>query len=113
MPIDPKGALDALRGGVAGATGRSASGGPMPIVYLAAILGDWKLALTAMRDTLGAMPEASMDVFALELWMPNLPRNNESFKSVMRDFGLVDYWRSSGKWGDFCKPTGKDDFECH
>jgi len=23
----------------------------------------------------------------------------------------VDYWKTNG-WGDFCKPVGKDDFEC-
>jgi hypothetical protein len=26
---------------------------------------------------------------------------------------FVDYFRASGNWGDFCKPVGKDDFECH
>jgi hypothetical protein len=35
------------------------------------------------------------------------------FKSILRDLGLVDYFRSSGRWGDFCKPVGQDDFECH
>ena len=31
----------------------------------------------------------------------------------MRELGLVDYWRAVGDWGDFCKPVGDDDFECH
>ena len=34
-------------------------------------------------------------------------------KQVLRDLGLVDYFRASGKWPDICKPAGKDDFECH
>jgi len=25
---------------------------------------------------------------------------------------IDDYWRETGKWGDFCKPVGADDFEC-
>ena len=31
----------------------------------------------------------------------------------LREVGLVDYYRASGNWGDFCKPVGEDDFECH
>jgi hypothetical protein len=30
----------------------------------------------------------------------------------VRELGLVDYWRASGKWGDFARPVGTDDFEC-
>ncbi len=26
--------------------------------------------------------------------------------------GLVDYWRTSGNWSQFCRPLGADDFEC-
>jgi hypothetical protein len=26
--------------------------------------------------------------------------------------GIVDYWRQSGRWRDFCRPVGADDFEC-
>ena len=40
-------------------------------------------------------------------------RTDPRFKVIVRDLGLVDYWRASDKWGDFCKPSGKDDFECH
>jgi DNA-binding winged helix-turn-helix (wHTH) protein len=31
---------------------------------------------------------------------------------IVRDLGLVDYWRASGNWNDFCRPLGKDDFDC-
>jgi hypothetical protein len=31
----------------------------------------------------------------------------------MREAGLADYWRQSGKWADSCRPVGEDDFECH
>jgi TolB-like protein/Tfp pilus assembly protein PilF len=38
-------------------------------------------------------------------------RKTERFKTLMRDAGLVDYWRARG-WPDLCQPVGTDDFEC-
>jgi TolB-like protein len=67
------------------------------------------LALTAMR-------RASVDFRSLgALWLPMKTdlRSDPKFKQILRDVGLVDYFRSSGNWGDFCKPVGADDFECH
>jgi hypothetical protein len=29
----------------------------------------------------------------------------------LRDLGLVDYWRTSGNWGEFARPVGTEDFE--
>ena len=48
------------------------------------------------------------------IWSPLLSavRKLPAFKSYVRDIGLYDYWRASGKWGDFCRPVGDDDFEC-
>lgn len=40
-------------------------------------------------------------------------RSDPEFKEVLRDLKLVDYYRAGGNWGDFCKPLGPDDFECH
>jgi TolB-like protein len=40
-------------------------------------------------------------------------RSDPRFKDILRKQGLADYFRASGKWGDFCKPVGADDFECH
>jgi hypothetical protein len=40
-------------------------------------------------------------------------RSDSRFKVLLRDLGLADYFRASGNRGDFCKPLGKDDFECH
>jgi TolB-like protein len=47
------------------------------------------------------------------IWDPGLAgvRKLPGFKQLMRDAGLVEYWRKYG-WSDYCKPTG-DDFECH
>ncbi len=38
-------------------------------------------------------------------------RKTERFKKIMRDQGLVVYWRERG-WPSFCRPTTGDDFEC-
>lgn len=82
---------------------------PMSIVaHWATFFGDEKLALQALGD-LGP----SLDIFVI--WRPDLApvRRLPEFKDIVRDLGLVDYWRATGNWGEFCKPVGKDDFECH
>jgi len=33
------------------------------------------------------------------------------FKQLVRNEGLVDYWRVYG-WPDLCRPLGDDDFQC-
>jgi hypothetical protein len=38
-------------------------------------------------------------------------RTTERFKKIMRDEGLVAYWRERG-WPSFCRPATGDDFEC-
>jgi len=51
----------------------------------------------------------------LTLWDPLFAevRRLPGFRQLVTDIGLVEYWRSTGNWGDFCKPVGDDDFECH
>jgi hypothetical protein len=51
---------------------------------------------------------------AFVLWRQILKdtRRLRGFKDLVRDLGLADYWRASGNWGEFCRPLGKDDFEC-
>jgi TolB-like protein len=40
-------------------------------------------------------------------------RADPRFKALVRQVKLDDYWRNTGHWGDFCKPVGDSDFECH
>jgi len=37
-------------------------------------------------------------------------RRTQRFKTVVRDFGFVDYWRARG-WPAQCRPAA-DDFVC-
>ena len=49
------------------------------------------------------------------LWFPDEDKHRlrqmPQFKKLVRDMGLVDYWREAG-WPDLCHPKGEDDFEC-
>ena len=47
------------------------------------------------------------------LWWPTPPsvRRTERFKMLVRNAGLVEYWRSHG-WPDLCHPVGAHDFAC-
>jgi TolB-like protein len=78
------------------------------ITLFADAFGEKDLALSALR-------RAAVDFGAdTALWMPKQSgmRSDPRFKEILRAAGLVDYFRSSGKWGDFCMPLGADDFEC-
>jgi tetratricopeptide (TPR) repeat protein len=87
-----------------------------PVLQLAGVsqwlayFGDAKTALEAHRRALehrATMPAA------FSIWFPVMSevRKLPEFKQLVRDIGLVDYWKKYG-WGDFCKPTTGDDFEC-
>ena len=51
--------------------------------------------------------------FVYGFWTPFQTgvRQDPRFKQIVRDLGLYDYWRASGKWADFARPVGDDDFE--
>jgi TolB-like protein/DNA-binding winged helix-turn-helix (wHTH) protein len=48
------------------------------------------------------------------IWEPHGKelRRLPGFKDLVQELGLAHYWRSTGQWGDFCRPIGEDDFEC-
>ncbi len=81
----------------------------------------YRIALWAAWHGDSALATAALRRYALDLhspriggiWHPILSsaRRTPEFKEIVRDLGLVDYWRRSGKWGDFARPLGDDDFE--
>jgi adenylate cyclase len=72
--------------------------------------GDVELALASLRRALADMHGGMVHV----VWFPDLARTRrtEGFKILLRDIGLVDYWYTTGNWGDFCRPAGDGDVEC-
>ena len=76
-------------------------------------LGDRDLALTALRSDLPRIRGRSSTWWQPWFLVHSGVRADPRFKELMREAGLDDYWRKSGKWADFCGPVGEDDFECH
>ncbi len=70
-------------------------------------IGD--LALEALRRDCVEMRGLTVG----EMWHPLFAglRKDARFKNILRDTGLVGHWRATGKWGDFARPLGNDDFE--
>jgi hypothetical protein len=66
------------------------------------------------KSLFNSVPQLLNDANNLPIWRPIFKgvRQLPGFKDFVRDLGLVDYWRTSGNWGDFCHPVGEEDFEC-
>ncbi len=81
----------------------------MLLSWYAARLGDAPLAVAAMSR---AYIEANGSYLGA-MWFPFLreARKLPAFKTLLRDLGIYGYWRKTGKWGDFARPAGDDDFE--
>lgn len=107
--IDDKNALAIMRTVLADPA--ATAGATIYVALFAGYLGDKDLSLAAFQRTYVDLH--GPDIFYL--WFPfwDSFRSHPEFKRLVRDVGLVDYWRKSGKWSDFCKPVGTDDFECH
>ena len=77
---------------------------------------DFVYAYVGAQDRLLEVPERELQIGAsigLSYWnrKAGSVRKTERFKTLMRDLGLVDYWRARG-WPDLCRPMGADDFVC-
>jgi hypothetical protein len=79
----------------------------LPMADFALLLGDRELSLEALR--------ASASTQTLHgIWRPALAevRQMPEFEDFVRQVGLVDYWRASGDWGDFCHEAEEGKITC-
>ena len=93
---------------------RAAAARPTPsMAYYADALGDAELAASILRAT-WSNPRANVYSRYEALWtLPHSAvRTTPAFKALLRESGLVDYWRRTGAWADACLPVGDDDFRC-
>jgi DNA-binding winged helix-turn-helix (wHTH) protein len=79
----------------------------LPLAAFASLHGDQALALDMLR---AVGPTQNLHA----LWRPALGevRRQPGFESVVQQLGLVDYWRLSGNWGDFCRGNPSGGFVC-
>jgi hypothetical protein len=79
--------------------------------HWAAYFGDPEFALQLLQGI--SRQEQGIEL-GITIWRPVLrnARTLPAYKDLVREIGLVDYWRATGNWGDFCRPLGEDDFEC-
>ncbi|MEP7314041.1 MAG: protein kinase [Pseudomonadota bacterium] len=80
------------------------------IALAAAAIGDTGLTL----DALEVLSRSTNSAAFQSMWYPLLgeARRDPRFKRLVRDIGFEDLWRRTGRWGDYCRPVGSDDFEC-
>jgi TolB-like protein/tetratricopeptide (TPR) repeat protein len=62
---------------------------------------------------LAALGDYDTTPFTVDYWGANFTgyRKSAQFKSLIKNFGVLDYWRAHG-FPPQCRAAGKDDFEC-
>ncbi len=106
------GDLEAARALIAQASDELGNQNATRLVQLSLLAG----AFGAVDVALSGLRRAFVDMNFVPqryLWLPVLSqvRKAPRFKDIVRDLGLYSYWRQSGKWGEFARPVGNDDFE--
>lgn len=79
------------------------------IAVWASYFGDPELALATYRE-LFEVEEPNIFM----VWRPieEKTRRLPGFADLVQELGLVNYWRSTDNWGDFCQQDGGADVEC-
>jgi TolB-like protein len=74
----------------------------------AAYFGDTEFAMEALEKAV-----RSNGALVGRVWFPAMKevRQLPRFKELVREIGLVDYWKEYG-WPDLCHPVGDNDFVC-
>jgi len=82
------------------------------IATYSAYFGDPELTLEILLDS-ADREQTALNVM-WRIWWPLYQdmRRLPGFKDLARKTGLLDYWRETGNWGQFCRPLGDNDFEC-
>jgi tetratricopeptide (TPR) repeat protein len=99
---------------------RSVAEGKEPPSNLPVFEGDFSFVYVALGDPerLLDWPEKAMRDGDYRpsgfLWWPTPAnvRKTERFKTLVRNAGLLEYWRARG-WPDLCRPVGANDFVCN
>ncbi len=78
--------------------------------FLASQKGNTRLAMDYLRL---AFERRAMG-FHQMIWHPALApvRQTQEFREWIEQLGIVDAWRESGNWGNFCRPVSETEFEC-
>jgi len=89
-----------------------AEGEPRLVYYaghLAGAYGEDELAMEALRRAAPAAPAGMIQT----CWYPGFrgARKLSEFNRLVRDLGLMEFWRTSGKWPDCGRALGDDDVE--
>lgn len=79
--------------------------------HFAAYTGHPELAARIMRV---AMERPGGTGILFMLWFPVMAeaRKTDEFERLVTDIGLVEFWRESGDWGDYCRPLSDTEIAC-
>ena len=104
---DRKASLELIRTVLMDVSTRSTP--PLILAFWADHHGDSELALAALQEM-----RAMTGRVDASIWTPLLKnvRSTDGFKDLVRAHGLEAYWRTTGNWGEFCKPVNETEFVC-